>query len=70
MIAIEEAQSITSNEATRVQIDWIYDSIGSCNECESLDFEVGAMLGECVRYGCLKIPTGYCDEFIRRQDGA
>ena len=43
----------------------IYDSIGTCNKCISFDYNKGASLGECIRYGCLKQPSGYCDEFSR-----
>jgi hypothetical protein len=48
-------------------IEKIYESIGSCGECESMNWKEGTMLAECVLYGCLKQPNGYCDEFNRKE---
>jgi hypothetical protein len=48
-------------------INLIYDSIGSCRDCESFDYIEGAALGECIMYGCLKVPSGYCDEYKERE---
>ena len=73
MVTREEAKDISlvvkgDTFKVHVMIDKIYDSRGSCNECISCKYEPNASLAECILYGCLKMPDGYCDEFTRRED--
>jgi hypothetical protein len=49
-------------EAVDILINQVYDSVGSCGECLNFDHSEGAALGKCVKFGCLKIPSGYCEE--------
>jgi hypothetical protein len=64
MITREDALSITKDNVIKKQINWIYDSIGTCRECEYAKRSRNINIVRCsILNEQIKKSTGFCDEF-------
>ena len=71
-MSIEEARELTDTvqceEDCRQLVNTIYDSIGTCGECEYYDEKSIDTDNVCIIQGILHSQAWYCADFERKKD--